>query len=230
MKAQNRILYVEDEEALGTIVKDSMESRNYEVLFCKNANEGLYAFKTKQPDICVLDVMMPGTDGFELGRQIRQLDNHIPIIFLTARSQTSDVVKGFEIGAHDYIKKPFSIEELLVRIQSILKRESPQLHTEIKEEIISIGDYRFHINKQLLVYEKLEKKLTHRETEILKMLCENRNQVLERDHVLNKLWGDNHFFNARSMDVFITKLRKYLIKDPRIEIINVRGVGYKLIV
>lgn len=229
MKAY-KILYVENEEALGTIVKDSMESRNYEVLFCKNANEGLYAFKTKKPDICILDVMMPGINGFELGKQIRNLDPNIPIIFLTARSQTSDVIKGFEIGAHDYVKKPFSIEELLIRIQSILKRKSQDFSQEIKETVVPLGDYRFHYDKQLLLHQKHEKKLTHRECEILKMLCENRNQVLERESVLLKLWGDNNFFNARSMDVFITKLRKYLAKDSRVEIVNVRGIGYKLIV
>ena len=177
----------------------------------------------------LLDVMMPGMDGFEMAKEIRTVDKNIPIIFLTAKSQTSDVVKGFELGAHDYIKKPFSIEELLVRMQFILRREKSELSREVMDIIFNIGNYKFHTERQTLLFEGNEKKLTHRETEILRMLCENRNQVLERDAVLMKLWGDNSFFNARSMDVFITKLRKYLIKDSRIEIVNVRGIGYKLI-
>ncbi|MBT3208279.1 MAG: response regulator transcription factor [Bacteroidetes bacterium] len=224
-----RVLYVEDEESLGMIVKESMESRGFDVLFCKNAKEGLQAFKTMSPEICILDVMMPGMDGFEMAKEIRTVDKNIPIIFLTAKSQTSDVVKGFELGAHDYIKKPFSIEELLVRMQFILRREKSELSREVMDIIFNIGNYKFHTERQTLLFEGNEKKLTHRETEILRMLCENRNQVLERDAVLMKLWGDNSFFNARSMDVFITKLRKYLIKDSRIEIVNVRGIGYKLI-
>lgn len=225
-----RVLYVEDEASLGTIVKDSMESRGFEVLFCKNATEGLYAFKTQSPEICVLDIMMPGMDGFEMAKEIRKINKSIPIIFLSAKSQTSDVVKGFEIGAHDYIKKPFSIEELLIRMQSILNRGKSQKTEEPIEPICHIGRYIFHTEKQLLIYENIEKKLTHRESEILRMLYENRNKVLERDIVLMELWGDNSFFNARSMDVFITKLRKYLKNDPRIEIVNIRGIGYKLIV
>ncbi|MBI9033070.1 MAG: response regulator transcription factor [Bacteroidales bacterium] len=224
-----RVLYVEDEEALGMIVKESLEVRDFDVLFCKNANEALHAFKTKSPDICVLDVMMPGMDGFELAKEIRLKDQNIPLIFLTAKSQTKDVVRGFELGAHDYIKKPFSIEELIIRIQSIVRRHKATPEPESKVKEFQIGDYYFNVEKQILIFESNEKKLTHREAEILKMLCENKNQVLERNIVLQKLWGDESFFNARSMDVFITKLRKYLIKDSRIEIVNVRGVGYKLI-
>ncbi len=224
-----KVLYVEDEEALGMIVMESMEVRGFEVLFCKNAKEALHAFKTKSPDICVLDVMMPGMDGFELAKEIRQQDQKIPLIFLTAKSQTKDVVKGFELGAHDYIKKPFSIEELIVRMQSIVRREKTTPEPESTTTEFAIGDYYFNFEKQTLVFDRNERKLTHREAEILKMLCENKNQVLERNTVLLKLWGDDSFFNARSMDVFITKLRKYLIKDSRIEIVNVRGVGYKLI-
>ncbi len=224
-----KVLYVEDEESLGMIVKESMETRGFEVLFCKNAKEGLYAFRTKAPEICILDIMMPGMDGFEMAKEIRKTDKNIPIIFLTAKSQVSDVVKGFEIGAHDYIKKPFSIEELLIRVQSIISREKKAPEKGEKLSTTYIGNYKFMMDQQVLIYDASEKKLTHREAEILRMLCENRNQVLERDAVLMKLWGDNSFFNARSMDVFITKLRKYLIKDPRVEIVNVRGIGYKLI-
>jgi DNA-binding response OmpR family regulator len=224
-----RILYLEDEESLGMIVSESMQSRGYEVVYCKNAKEALFQFENKSPDICVLDIMMEGMDGYELAELIHKKNPAIPFLFLSAKSQTSDVVKGFQLGAHDYVKKPFSIEELLVRIESIISRNqlgSPH-HPDVEEYRIS--DYSFHVSKQTLSYDGTEKKLTHRETEVLKLLCQHKNEVLERGVVLEQLWGDDSFFNARSMDVFITKLRKYLQKDPRIEIINVRGVGYKLI-
>lgn len=224
-----KVLYVEDENALGFIVKESMVSRGLEVYLCRNAVEGLEVFVNNSPDICVLDVMMPGMDGFQMAEEIRKRDKDIPIIFLTARSQTEDVIKGFKLGAHDYIKKPFSIEELLVRMESILERENVLENSNTNISVFQIGDYTFDSDKQVLIYKKKEKKLTHRESEILRMLCENKNDVLPKDAVLVELWGEASFFNGRSMDVFITKLRKYLSKDNGIEIVNVRGVGYKLI-
>ncbi|MCT4637175.1 MAG: response regulator transcription factor [Bacteroidales bacterium] len=224
-----KVLYVEDEEALAMIVVESLEVRDFDVIYCSSANEALLKLKSEKPDICVLDVMMPGMNGFELAKEIRITNKALPIVFLTAKSQTRDVIEGFELGAHDYIKKPFSIEELIIRLKSIVKREGVVVETIPVQKEYNIGTYLFDYNRQILILSGTERKLTSREAEILLMLCENRNNVLERNTVLRKLWGDDSFFNARSMDVFITKLRKYLAKDPRIEIINVRGVGYKLI-
>ena len=224
-----KIVYVEDESALGFIVKESLSSRGFEVFLCKNATEGLAAYRTHKPEICVLDVMMPGMNGFDMATEIRKTDKATPIIFVTARSQTEDVVNGFKLGGNDYLKKPFSIEELIVRIEAILDREH-LLQQGTTTSVFRIGQYVFNSGKQELNLGDSQRKLTHRESEILKMLCQQQNSVLEKDAVLMKLWGDNNFFNSRSMDVFITKLRKYLNKDKAIEIVNVRGKGYKLII
>jgi DNA-binding response OmpR family regulator len=224
-----KILFVEDEQSLGLIVKESLESRGFEVRYCQDGKAGLQSFQEFKPDICLLDIMMPVKDGFTLAQEIRKMDSTIPIIFLTARSQTADVVKGFEIGGNDYIKKPFSIEELIVRIKARLTDQSDTLKTEDETEVFKIGSYLFDHNKQVLEFRNQAAKLTHRESEILRLLCINRNQVVERSFVLKKVWGDDNFFNARSMDVFITKLRKHLQNDPNVEILNVRGIGYKMI-
>ncbi|MCD6333549.1 MAG: response regulator transcription factor [Bacteroidales bacterium] len=229
MNKKIKVLFVEDEQSLGLIVKESLEIRGFEVIYCQNGLTGIQAFKTSKPDICVLDVMMPVKDGYTLAGEIRRIDSQIPIIFLTAKSQTRDVVKGFEVGGNDYIKKPFSIEELIVRIQARLTDPGHSLHDNDKTWQFTIGRYKFDSKKQVLEYRGQLIRLTHRESEILRLLCINRNQVLERSLVLNKVWGDDNFFNARSMDVFITKLRKHLQMDPSIEIINVRGIGYKLV-
>ena len=226
-----KVLFAEDEESLAMIVKDTMEVRGYNVTWCKNGKEALEAFSADKPNICIFDIMMPEMDGINLAKEIRSMDKMVPIIFLTAKSQTTDILKGFEVGANDYLKKPFSIEELLVRIKSILDRDklfSPEA-AEMNNKYV-IGDYLFNYRNQELYHEgKLIQKLTSKENEILKMLCDNKNQILKRKVVLDKLWGDDGFFTARSMDVFITKLRKYLKKDDRIEIINVRGVGFKFL-
>ena len=177
------------------------------------------------PDILVLDVMMPKMDGFTLASEIRLRDAEVPILFLTAKTQTQDVVKGFELGGNDYLKKPFSMEELVVRMQALLQRRTQNS----KKQDIRIGSFQFNYIKQELYRQSRLTKLTHREAELLYYLYRNRNQVLERSFILKKLWGDDDFFNARSMDVFITKLRKKLKADPDLEILNVRGVGYKLI-
>ena len=227
--SKNKILFVEDEQSLGLIVKESLETRGFEVHYSQDGRSGLNAFKEFKPDICLLDIMLPVKDGFTLAQDIRKLDAAVPIIFLTARSQTPDVVKGFELGANDYIKKPFSIEELIVRIKARLSDNSGMTNRQDARRIFTLGEYNFNYDKQILERRGVEKKLTHREAEILRLLCLNRNQVLERGQVLDKVWGDDNFFNARSMDVFITKLRKYLADDPEVEILNVRGIGYKLI-
>ena len=227
-KGDITILYVEDEESLGFIVSDSLEERGYNVIFKKDGEEGWDAFCKQKPDICVLDVMMPKKDGLTLATDIRAVDKDVPIIFLTAKSQPSDVVKGFELGADDYLKKPFSIEELIVRINARLTKNTNSSDEKLPTELI-VGKYTFNTVKQTLTTDGFSKVLTHRECELLKLLVANKNDVLERKIVLDKIWGDDSFFNARSMDVFITKLRKYLVLDTDIQIINVRGVGYKLI-
>ena len=227
----NKILYAEDEESLAMIVKDTMEVRGYEVTWCKDGKAALAAFNHEKPDICVFDIMMPEMDGITLAKEVRKIDNLVPIVFLSAKSQTTDVLEGFESGANDYIKKPFSIEELLIRIKSILSRDQLIAHeAPTDSNTFIIGDFTFNYASQELYY-KSEKthKLTSKENEILRMLCEHKNEILKRKIVLDELWGDDGFFTARSMDVFITKLRKYLKNDSRIEIINVRGVGFKFL-
>ncbi|HBB93120.1 MAG TPA: DNA-binding response regulator [Bacteroidales bacterium] len=226
---QSKVLFVEDEQSLGLIVKESLESRGFEVRYCQDGKTGFHAYQEFKPDICLLDIMMPVKDGFTLAQEIRKMDSVTPIIFLTARSQTADVVKGFEIGANDYIKKPFSIEELIVRIHARLNHPGDALKSEDEATVFQISAYLFDYHKQTLEFRTQMTKLTHREAEILRLLCINRSQVVERSFVLKKVWGDDNFFNARSMDVFITKLRKHLQYDSNVEILNVRGIGYKMI-
>ena len=219
------ILLAEDEPSLGQIVKESLESKSYRVSLCKDGVEALNSFEKDTPDILVLDVMMPKKDGFTLAKEIRKQNLKVPIIFLTAKSQSKDVVEGFQMGGNDYLKKPFSMEELIVRIENLLKSVQEATDSEM-----IIGEYHFYYKKQELIY-KSDKptSLTHRESELLFHLYQHRNQVLDRSVILKKLWGDDDFFNARSMDVFITKLRKKLKKDNEVQILNVRGFGYKLI-
>ncbi|NVJ89869.1 MAG: response regulator transcription factor [Flavobacteriaceae bacterium] len=220
-----KVLLAEDETSLGMIVKESLETRDFTVFLAENGEEAEQIYRTEQPDILVLDVMMPKKDGFTLAQEIRQENKRIPIIFLTAKSQTSDVLEGFNKGGNDYLKKPFSMEELIVRIKALLNR------VELKSNVeqIKIGNYLFNFTKQTLHLEENTQQLTHREAELLFYLFEKKNEVLDRTFILNKLWGNDDFFNARSMDVFISKLRKKLKKDENIQIINVRGFGYKLI-
>jgi DNA-binding response OmpR family regulator len=219
------ILLAEDELALGQIVKESLESSGFNVLYCTNGEDALTTYIKEQPSILVLDVMMPKKDGFTLAKEIRMQDQHIPIIFLTAKSQTKDVVEGFESGGNDYLKKPFSVLELIVRIENLLQRK--QLQSTPKE--ILIGDYTFLFKKQTLQFkEEAPITLTHREAHLLFHLNNNKNEVLDRSLILKKLWNNDDFFSARSMDVFISKLRKKLNQDSNIQIINVRGFGYKL--
>lgn len=219
------LLLAEDEPALGQIVKESLETRDFSVSLCANGEIALEVFKKITPDILVLDVMMPIKDGFTLAKEIRAQNDDIPIIFLTAKSQPADVVEGFNIGGNDYLKKPFSIEELIVRIKNLLDRSSLQKNAEE----IFIGTYAFNFPRQELSLGEHIQKLTHREAHLLFNLVKNKNKVLDRSLILKKLWGDDDFFSARSMDVFITKLRKKLKSDPHVEIVNVRGYGYKLI-
>ncbi|WP_191858089.1 response regulator transcription factor [Hanstruepera ponticola] len=226
MHKKTTILLAEDEPALGLIIKESLETRHFHVLLSENGERAFQVYQEHQPELLVLDVMMPRKDGFTLAKEIRAIDDTIPIIFLTAKSQTQDVVEGFTIGGNDYLKKPFSMEELIVRINNLLKRKEIQNTTEI----ISLGQFTFNFPKQLLQFNSEEPmQLTHREAHLLFHLIKNKNQVLDRSLILNKLWGNDDFFSARSMDVFISKLRKKLHQDESIQILNVRGFGYKLI-
>ncbi len=222
-----KLLLAEDEAALGQIIKESLETRDFEVILCDNGDKAFEKYKSEAPEILVLDVMMPKKDGFTLAKEIRVIDDTIPIIFLTAKSQTADVVEGFSIGGNDYLKKPFSMEELIVRIHNLVNRTKAQKSSTV----LDIGDYRFDFPKQQLQFkDESSNQLTHREAHLLFHLLKNKNQVLERSLILNKLWGTDDFFTARSMDVFISKLRKKLKRDENIQIINVRGYGYKLTV
>ncbi|WP_400262057.1 response regulator transcription factor [Sphingobacterium sp. SG20118] len=220
------ILYVEDEASLALIVSDSLETNGFAVRHCSDGQTALKAFEMEKPDILLIDVMMPIMDGFTLAKHIRERDSQVPIIFLTARVQTEDVVKGFHIGANDYVKKPFRIEELVVRITSLLK-SSPKMQLG---QNLMIGDYVLDSLKQTLSYKGEMIKLSYRESELLRSLYENRNQVIPREDIMKTYWSYDKYFSGRSLDVFISRIRKYLNKDSRIKITNVRGVGYMLTV
>lgn len=223
-KNKVKLLLAEDEPSLAQIVKETLETKNFEVFHALNGEEAITLYEKKHPEILVLDVMMPKKDGFTIAKEIRQHNKHIPIIFLTAKSQTQDVINGFKHGGNDYLKKPFSIEELIIRIYSLLGRTNLKTNTSN----IKIGAFVFNYTKQELIFNNTVQLLTHRENELLFHLSEKRNEILDRSFILNKLWGNDDFFNARSMDVFITKLRKKLKKDSNIQIVNIRGIGYKL--
>ncbi len=224
------VLLAEDEIALAKIIKDSLESRQeFQITIAANGNEAMSLYHRLKPDMLVLDVMMPQLDGFTVAKMIRQTDTRTPILFLTARSSVDDLVTGFHLGGNDYQKKPFDMEELIVRILALQNR--PIRISENKPaDIFSIGQYTFNYPHQTLQISDQTETLSHREAEILRLLCQHANDVLHRKPVLLELWGDDSFFNARSMDVFITKLRKKLKADPSVQIINIRGIGYKLII
>ncbi|SED13483.1 DNA-binding response regulator, OmpR family, contains REC and winged-helix (wHTH) domain [Tenacibaculum sp. MAR_2009_124] len=225
MTKKIKLLLAEDEPSLGLIVKETLETRNFDVSYADNGNEAIEFYKNEKPDILVLDVMMPKKDGFTVAQEIRENDKTTPIIFLTAKSQTKDVLEGFNSGGNDYLKKPFSMEELIVRINALLNRIS----LKTNHEQIPLGAYIFNYTKQLLILNDSSIFLTHREAELLFHLYQKKNEVLDRSYILNKLWGNDDFFNARSMDVFISKLRKKLQEDVNVQIVNIRGFGYKLI-
>jgi len=223
-----RILLAEDDENLGLLLKEYLQAKDYEVDLYKDGEKAYKGFQNKYFDICILDVMMPIKDGFSLARDIRMSDSSMPILFLTAKSMKDDVLEGFSAGGDDYMTKPFSIEELLMRIEAILRRTRKDSIAP-GQNIFQVGKYSFDATKQLLQIGEESRKLTTKESELLKYLCVNRNSVLDRNFALKTIWIDDSYFNARSMDVYITKLRKYLKEDPTIEIINVRGKGFKLI-
>jgi DNA-binding response OmpR family regulator len=219
-----RALLAEDEVALAAIIKETLETRNIEVVVAPDGKVALEKYYQAEFDILILDVMMPEKNGFELCKTIREGDKTTPIIMLTSMSQTQDVVEGFKSGANDYLKKPFSIEELIIRIEALVGRNLQSAHTPQFE----IGMYTFDFAKQILDDGNHKQALTAMEAEILLMLIQNRNAVVDKATILKKIWGRDTFFNGRSLDVFITKLRKKLAKDPNVQILNSRGKGYKI--
>lgn len=224
-----KIMLAEDDENLGTLLREYLIAKGLKTDLFVNGELALAGFKKDKYDLCILDVMMPKMDGFTLAREIRKFNSQVPFIFLTAKSLKDDVIEGFTVGADDYMTKPFSMEELLFRIKAILRRTSSN-HVSETNETFTIGDYSFDSQKQILKVGNKEQKLTTKESDLLKLLCNNMNNVLERNFALKTIWQEDSYFNARSMDVYITKLRKYLKEDPSIQILNIHGKGYKLIV
>ena len=227
--SKTKVFYVEDELFLARIVKESLESRGFEVIMENDGAKAMDSFKKFKPDICVFDVMLPNKDGFTIADEIRELDEDIPIIFLTAKTQTEDVVKGFTLGGNDYVRKPFSMEELIVRLQNLLriKTDEPK---KINTDSVKMGKYNFQLNRQVLNNGKEDRKLSFRESEILRLLYENKDRIIDRKNILNLLWGNDSFFNSRNLDVYITKLRSYLKDDPSLEIITIKGIGYRFVI
>lgn len=223
-----KVLLAEDDENLGSLLKEYLIAKGYETEWFPNGEKAYRSYVKKHYDLCVLDIMMPIKDGYTLAKEIRMTDPEIPIIFLTAKSQKEDVLDGFKAGCDDYITKPFSMEELLYRLEAILRRTNKLSKFNTQKEF-SIGKYLFDTEKQVLTLNEKKQKLTTKETELLKLLCLNKNAVLERNFALKAIWIDDNYFNARSMDVYIAKLRKYLKDDPAVEIINIHGKGFKLL-
>ena len=229
--SDHSILLVEDDTNLGNILSEYLELKGYGITLCTDGDTGYEHFKNNNYDLCVLDVMMPKKDGSSLARSIRTEKDQVPIIFLTAKSMKEDKIEGFTIGGDDYITKPFSIEEFLMRIQAVLKRCRPAVPAVSNNtaSTYTIGGYNFDYRNQCLRFDDTDQHLTSREAELLKLLCEYRNEVLRREIALNHVWGDDSYFNGRSMDVYIAKLRKYLKKDPQVEIVTVHGTGFRLL-
>lgn len=228
--SEHSILLVEDDTNLGNILSEYLELKGYGITLCTDGDSGYEHFRSNSYDLCVLDVMMPKKDGFSLARAIRRENEQIPIIFLTAKSMKEDKIEGFTIGGDDYITKPFSIEEFLMRIQAVLKRcRTAAAPVNGNTSAYTIGGYSFDYRNQCLIFDGDERHLTSREADLLKLLCEHRNEVLRRETALNEVWGDDSYFNGRSMDVYITKLRKYLRNDPQVEIVTVHGTGFRLL-
>lgn len=220
-----KIFYVEDEPFLGRIVKESLESRGYEVVMASDGRDAVGKFESAQPDICVLDVMLPHQDGYSIAQQIRKIHPTMPIIFVTAKTQTQDLLKGFEVGGNDYLRKPFSMEELIVRVNNLLQLTKPTSKPQ-KLDIVVLGKYEFNALRYELKFGEQVRKLSHREASLLQILSEHQNATVSRKDVLMHVWGDDSFFNSRNLDVYISKLRDYLKADPNLEIATIKGVGY----
>jgi two-component system, OmpR family, response regulator len=224
-----KILLVEDDTNLGTLLREYLEAKGYSTTLAVNGKQGFDMFAKDKFNICILDVMMPVKDGFTLAKEIRAIDPNIPIVFLTAKSMKEDTLEGFNAGADDYITKPFSMEELLVRIKAILRRTEIKTNVSDTQNEFNIGKYKFDYQHQTLEIKGSQQKLTTKEADLLKLLCLHANDILDRNFALKAIWKDDNYFNGRSMDVYIAKLRKYLKDDPSVEIINVHGKGFKLL-
>jgi two-component system, OmpR family, response regulator len=227
---KTKILLAEDDSNLGTLLQEYLEAKGYSVKLAKNGKEGYDLFCKQEYDLCLLDVMMPLKDGFTLAKEIRLSNKNIPIIFLTAKSMKEDTIEGFNAGADDYMTKPFSMEELLMRIQAILRRSMKSQAVDNDKVEFSIGKYLFNTEAQTLVCGEESFKLTTKEAQLMRLLALNKNEVVDRSFTLKTIWHDDNYFNSRSMDVYITKLRKYLKHDQKVEIVNVHGKGFKLLV
>lgn len=221
-----KILLVEDDPSLGFVIKDNLNLKGYDVTLCTDGVEGERCFSNSLYHLCIFDVMLPKKDGFSLARSVRQKNTTVPILFLSAKAMMEDKLEGFSTGADDFITKPFSLEELLCRIEVFLRRSPATATTE--EKIVLLGSYEFDFANLTLRCSDLEKTLTQKEADVLKLLYRNRTRVLKREEILRHVWGDDDYFMGRSMDVFISKLRKYLREDPKVQIVNYHGVGFKL--
>ncbi|MEN2400519.1 response regulator transcription factor [Flavobacterium sp. MC2016-06] len=222
---QFRVLYTEDDETLAFLTKDNLEQHNYEVIHCCDGKLGFETFKKENFDICIFDIMMPKMDGFELAEEIRKINTDVPIIFLSAKTLKEDRIKGLRLGADDYLVKPFSIEELLLKIEIFLKRS--QKNNLVEKFVYEIGKYQFDTKNFILFNENEKIGLTQREAELLKLFLDNKNSVLKREQILTSLWGTDDYFMGRSLDVFISRLRKILINEPGISIENLHGIGFR---
>jgi two-component system OmpR family response regulator len=227
---KTKILLVEDDDSLGPLLLEYLEAKGFEVKLANDGKKGADTFFKGSFDLLLLDVMMPVKDGITLAKEIRTVDKNIPIIFLTAKSMKEDTIDGFNAGADDYITKPFSMEELLVRVNAVLRRTNKVRSTESDEVNFKVGGYTFNSEKQILQHGSVEQKLTTKESQLLRLLCVHKNDVLDRNFALKTIWHDDNYFNGRSMDVYIAKLRKYLREDSKVEIINIHGKGFKLLV
>jgi two-component system OmpR family response regulator len=229
MKKNLKILLAEDDKNLGDILKTYLEAKGYPTTLCVNGEEAYDLFTKENFDFVVLDIMMPLKDGFTVAREIRKTNKKIPILFLTAKSMQDDILKGFQLGADDYITKPFSMEVLLMRMNAILRRSQGADKSVPQTSQYRIGNFVFDHQRQILALNGLEQKLTAKEADLLNLLCQNANEVLDRSIALKEIWRDDSYFNARSMDVYVTKLRKFLREDPEVELLNVHGIGFKLV-
>ena len=228
-KTPIHVLLAEDDRNLGNLLKNYLDAKGYHTTLCLNGQEATDTFANQEIDFCILDIMMPVKDGFAVAKEIRIRDKKTPILFLTAKSMQEDKLKGFELGGDDYLTKPFSMEELLLRMQAILRRLDDNPKPPQEEVVFTIGSYTFDVHRQTLTIGKHEQKLTSKETGLLRLLCLHVNDVLKRSEALTEIWNNDSYFNARSMDVYIVKLRKYLKQDPTVGLINVHGVGFKLV-
>lgn len=224
-----KVLYLEDEPSLAKIVAETLQTRGMEIRHLLSGDKALDAFRDFKPDVCVFDVMLPGKDGFETGRQLRKLGIETPILFLTAKSQTADVLQGFQSGGNDYLKKPFSLEELIVRIENLYLLNSRQKEPLQTSAEIQLGEFTFDAKKQILQSEEKTQSLSFRETQLLLMLASEKGEIISRKDILDTIWGDDHFFNSRNLDVYITKLRSYFKPSDSVQILTLKSVGYRLL-